>query len=148
MKKVLIVEDEVIIAIDLKSKLERLGYKFLDIVYNSDNLTDKICSLKPDLILLDINIMGSRNGIQMAHIINREFKIPFIYVTSYTDQQTLSEVKETNPIGYVVKPFTIEDIQVELELALFRHKNYNTKSFPDFESLCKNSKLYLAFEMD
>ena len=137
MKKVLIVEDEVIIAIDLKSKLERLGYKVLDIVYNSDNLTDKICSLKPDLILLDINIMGSRNGIQMAHIINREFKIPFIYVTSYTDQQTLSEVKETNPIGYVVKPFTIEDIQVELELALFRHKNNNTKSFPDFESLCK-----------
>ncbi len=141
MKKVLIVEDEVIIAIDLKNKLETLGYTVLDIVYNSDKLTDRISSLHPDLLLLDINIMGSRNGIEMAHIINKEFQIPFIYVTSYTDKQTLSEVKETNPIGYVIKPFTMEDIRVELELALFRYSNRKAPIFPDLEMINKKIKI-------
>ncbi len=141
MKKILIVEDEVIIAIDLQKKLETLGYTVLDIVYNSDNLTDKINSLNPDLILLDINIEGSRNGIEMAHIINEKFKIPFLYVTSYTDQQTLSEVKETKPIGYVVKPFTIDDLKVELDLSIFRHSSKSGSGFPNFDTINKNMKV-------
>ena len=141
MKKVLIVEDEVIIAIDLKNKLEKLGYKVLDIVYDSDKLTDRIQTLKPELILLDINIKGSRNGIEMASIINKEFKIPFIYVTSYTDQQTLSEVKETEPIGYVVKPFTLEDLRVEIDLSLFRYSNLKATLFPDLETLNRKVKI-------
>ena len=135
MKRVLIVEDEVIIAIDLKKKLEKLGHKVLDIVYDSDKLTDRIQALQPELILLDINIKGSRNGIEMARIINKEFKIPFIYVTSYTDEQTLTEVKETAPIGYVVKPFTLEDIRVEIELSLFRYSNLKAPLFPNSETL-------------
>lgn len=141
MKKLLVVEDEVIIAIDLKSKLEKLGYEVLDIVYDSDKLTDRIGSLDPDLILLDINIAGSRNGIEMAHIINRDFQIPFIYVTSYTDQHTLSEVKETNPLGYVVKPFTIEDLRVELDLSTFRYKSQKESGFPDLKVINKHAKI-------
>ena len=141
MKKLLIVEDEVIIAIDLKNKLEQLGYEVLDIVYDSDKLTDRIKSLNPDLILLDINIMGSRNGIEMGHIINKDFQIPFIYVTSYTDQHTLSEVKETKPLGYVVKPFTLEDLRVELDLSVFRYKNKKETGFPDLEAVNKVAKI-------
>jgi len=139
MKKVLIVEDEVIIAIDLKSKLQQLGYTVQNIVHNSDVLTDKLILHKPDLILLDINIMGSRNGIEMAHIINEEHKIPFIYVTSYTDKHTLDEVKKTNPLGYIVKPFTLEDIKVELELSLYRLGNNDQPRFP---SLNRGNELY------
>jgi len=135
MKKILIVEDEVIIAIDLKSKLQSLGYTVTDIVDNSDVLTDKIVSNKPDLILLDINIMGSRNGIEMAHVINKEHKIPFIYVTSYTDKHTLDEVKKTNPLGYIVKPFTLEDIRVELELSVYRSTQMNAHGFPTIDRI-------------
>lgn len=133
MKKILIVEDEVIIAIDLKSKLTQLGYHVLDIVYNSDQVTDKIVSLKPDLILLDINILGTRNGIQIAELINENYKIPFVYVTSYTDQHTLEQVKKTKPAGYIVKPFTLEDIRVELELSISRTKRTNILSLPNLE---------------
>lgn len=135
MKKILIVEDEVIIAIDLKSKLQKLGYTVTDIVHNSDVLTDKIKSQNPDLILLDINIMGSRNGIEMAHVINKDHKIPFIYVTSYTDKHTLDEVKKTNPAGYIVKPFTLEDIRVELELSFYRSGKLNDQKFPSIERI-------------
>lgn len=135
MKKILIVEDEVIIAIDLESKLKQLGYTVMDIVHNSDVLTDKIVLHNPDLILLDINIMGTRNGIEMAHIINETHKIPFIYVTSYTDKHTLDEVKKTNPLGYIVKPFTLEDIRVELELSLYRLKNNTQQAFPSLERI-------------
>lgn len=135
MKRILIVEDEVIIAIDLKNKLTQLGYEVLDVVYNSDILTDKLISLNPDLILLDINILGTRNGIEMAHIINENHKIPFVYVTSYTDKHTLEEVKKTNPLGYIVKPFTLEDIRVELELSIYRLKNNSSNSFPTIERI-------------
>jgi len=141
MKKILIVEDEVIIAIDLESKLKKLGYTVLGIVYSSDNLTDKIVSLQPELILLDINIMGSRNGIEMAHIINENHKIPFIYVTSYTDKMTLEEVKKTNPLGYIVKPFTLEDIRVELEMSLFRMDTRASGAFPSIEKINAHYKV-------
>ena len=142
MKKILIVEDEVIIAIDLKNKLIQLGYDVLGIVYNSDGLTDKIICLKPELILLDINILGSRNGIEMAHIINEKFQIPFVYVTSYTDKHTLEEVKKTKPSGYIVKPFTLEDIKVELELSIYRINNEsNINTFPSLDRLNESFKI-------
>ena len=141
MKNVMIVEDEVIIAIDLKQKLESLDYKVLDVVYDSDKLTDRIKLLKPDMLFLDINIKGSRNGVEMAHIINKDFGIPFIYVTSYTDQQTLTEVKATKPIGYVIKPFTLDDLRVELQMAEDRYNDRQENAFPSIEKLNQNLKV-------
>lgn len=141
MKKILIVEDEVIIAIDLKNKLTQLGYEVLDIVYNSDEVTDKIVLLKPDLILLDINILGTKNGIEVAEIINTNHKIPFVYVTSYTDQHTLEQVKKTAPAGYIVKPFTLEDIRVELELSISRTKKPVSTTLPNPDVIKSSFKI-------
>ena len=141
MKRILIVEDEVIIAIDLQNKLEKLGHTVVGIVHSSDKVTDKIVSHNPDLILLDINIVGSRNGIEMAHIINEKHQIPFIYVTSYTDKHTLEEVKKTSPIGYIVKPFTLEDIRVEIELSLYRLSRNSNNTFPSIERINDTYKI-------
>ena len=137
MKKlrVLIVEDEVLIAQDLKRKLIRLGHEVLGVIYNSNHVTDAIVAKTPDLILLDIHIKGERNGIEMAHLINAHYQIPFIYVTSYADQKSISEVQKTDPIGYVVKPFDENDLKVEIEMGLHRLQKMQSPSFPTRETL-------------
>ena len=77
----------------------------------------------------------------MAHIINERFKIPFVYVTSYTDKHTLEEVKKTNPVGYIIKPFTLEDIKVQLDLAFSRVSNSSENLFPNLENINKVYKI-------
>lgn len=125
MKKILIVEDEVLIAMDLEQFLVKLGYTVVDIIHNSDHVFGAIEKQNPDLILLDINIKGSKNGIELGNLINEQHQIPFIYVTSYSDPRTIAEVKSTNPSGIVMKPFDTEQLQLELEKAV---KDINDKA--------------------
>ncbi|MCB0736751.1 MAG: response regulator transcription factor [Bacteroidetes bacterium] len=123
--KIIIVEDEPLIADDLKSTVEELGHKVSALV---DNANDCIMLLKeelPDLLLLDINIKGGIDGIMLADMVNKEFKIPFIFITSYTDDETLSKVKVQRPAGFLVKPF--EDREVKSAIALGIH-NFNSVS--------------------
>ena len=120
--KIHIVEDEIIIAEDIASSLESFGYEVTGI---SDNATDafkKIKSTIPDLILLDININGPIDGVQIASIIKQDYNIPFIFLTAFTDKKTIERVKNTDPIGYIVKPFEEKDLEITIELALYKHK--------------------------
>lgn len=124
MKKarILIVEDEPLIADDIAMILGKGGY---DIAEICDNATESEAQLRkelPDLVLLDVNIGGERDGIQLAHQINSEFKIPFVFLTSYYDNNTLKRAKATNPSGYVVKPFDHGDLIANIELALMKNK--------------------------
>ena len=92
-----------------------------------DNAQEAIDFLKAnndkiDVALLDINLNGELDGIDLANIIKAEYGIPFMFVTSYTDDKTLERAKHTSPIGYIIKPFTTEDLKTNLEIALFNHQ--------------------------
>lgn len=119
---ILIVEDEPLIADDIAMILERNGYQINEIVDNAEDALNELKSKKPDLILLDVNIEGDKDGIQLAHQINKDFQIPFVFLTSYYDNNTLKRAKATNPHGYVVKPFDEGDLVANIELALMKNK--------------------------
>ena len=104
MKNILIVEDDLIIAEDIKTTIEKLGHNVIDIVVRADNAIEILNSHKVDLILLDITIKGGLNGIDLAEIVNQQFNIPFIYLTSHADPKTVTKAIKTAPQGYVVKP--------------------------------------------
>lgn len=122
MKNILIVEDELLIAEDIKTTIEELGHNVIAIVVRADKAIEILNSQKVDLILLDITIKGGLNGIDLAEIVNQQFKIPFIYLTSHADPKTVNEAIKTAPQGYVVKPFSNSDLYTSIALALENEK--------------------------
>lgn len=138
-KRILIIEDEAIIAAEIEDILKSEGYEVCGKANNGDKALDLFDSLQPDLALLDISIKGSLNGIDLAKHIRSKHNFPFVFITSYSDLNTLNEVKSTMPYGYIVKPFTENDIRSNVEIALFK---FNTESAPLFpEKVQLESKL-------
>lgn len=123
-KKILIVEDEPLIQEHLSACLESIGYEVLNMIDNAQEAIDTLKTQNQDIdiILLDINLNDELDGIDLANIIKQEYGIPFMFVTSYTDDKTIERAKHTGPIGYIVKPFTTEDLKSNLEIALFNYK--------------------------
>ncbi len=119
--RILIIEDEPLIARDLKRIITSYGYEVAGICYNSDNALDVLSKKHYDLILLDIHLQGSQNGIELAHIINKNHKKPFIFITSFADRHTLELAKVTMPVGYVVKPFNDNEVFSAKEIATYRN---------------------------
>jgi len=117
--KILIVEDEPIIASDIEMILQSLGYEITGIEDNAKDALQSIVKNTPDLVLLDINIEGDVDGVMLAQDINARFGIPFVYLTSNTDKMTINRVKRTQPAGFIVKPFSEQEIQSVVEIALF-----------------------------
>ncbi|WP_187262524.1 LytR/AlgR family response regulator transcription factor [Pontibacter beigongshangensis] len=118
--KILISEDEVIIAEDLAACLEELGYETCAIDSGEDTI-NMIRETKPDLVLLDINLRGKADGIDIGLLIKTEFKIPFIFLTAYADKATIDRAKKTEPDGFLVKPFDHKSLRSAIEIALYRH---------------------------
>lgn len=118
---ILIVEDEVLIAQDLKEILEEVGYNKVLKAKNIQEALEKLHENKIGLVLLDINFRGAKTGIDLAVMLNDEFHIPFIFITSYSDDDTISSVKKTNPSGFLLKPFNKDLLLITLELALYKN---------------------------
>lgn len=118
--KILISEDEVIIAEDLAASLEELGYITCAIDSGQDTI-DRIRETQPDLVLLDINLGGDQDGVDIGHRIRQEFDIPFIYLTAYADHATIDRAKKTEPDGFLVKPFDEKSLRSAIEIALYKH---------------------------
>ena len=135
MKKIFILEDEALIAAEIESTLELLGYEVIGKARNGDKAIDFFTRLKPDLALLDINIKGSKNGIEVAHIIKEKYSFPYVFLTSFSDSLTLEKVKPTMPYGYIIKPFTDQDLKTNIELALFKFEQENKNIFPTLQEL-------------
>lgn len=128
--KVLIVEDEPLIARDIQKHLASINYETIGIAYRSENALDMLATRQPDIAILDINIKGSMDGIDIANVINTKHHIPFIYLTSYADKNTLERAKPTLPYGYILKPFDEKDLLTSIEMAVYKHqKNYNSSIF-------------------
>ncbi len=121
-KKILIVEDEFLIANDIRGIVMKLGYAVMGVAKSSVEALWAIKDEKPDIVLLDINIMGDTNGIELAHILNKKHQIKYLFITSYSDYSTVEEMKSTNPHGYILKPFDERDIRVALQIALSNAK--------------------------
>lgn len=115
---ILIVEDEFIISDDLSASLTECDYNVVGIAENVDQFKALMQQHDVDLVLLDINLNQPVDGVEIAHIINSEFKKPFVFVTAFTDAVTIERVKHTQPYGYVTKPFNDVDLQITVELAL------------------------------
>jgi DNA-binding response OmpR family regulator len=116
-KKILIVEDQNIIALDLKKALKRRGYTITGICNNSEDALKLTNENQPDLILMDIMLDGERNGIETAELINKEHTIPIIYLTALTDVDTYLRALKTRPSKYLMKPLEIESLERALEEA-------------------------------
>ena len=116
MGKVLIVEDEFIIAQDLRRIVTGLGYAVMGMAKSADEALKKLSKELPDLVLLDINLIGDVKGTELAVTLRDEYGLNFIYVTSFSDPETLQEMTQTKPLGYILKPFDERDIRVALEL--------------------------------
>ena len=120
--RIMIVEDEWIAAEDTRNRLEDLGYTVSSLASTGTEAIQKAEEDKPDLVLTDIVLEGEMDGIEVAKQIYTRFGIPFIYLTAYADDKILERIKITEPFGYIVKPFTNEDLTIAIELALYKHK--------------------------
>lgn len=126
-KKIIIIEDEALIAIEIESTLEMLGFNVVGHSMSGDEALDLFAKNDADLILLDINIQGSLNGIDLAKIIREKYNIPFVFLTSHSDPNTLEEAKKMMPYGYILKPFNENDLKVNIELALYKFESEQQK---------------------
>jgi signal transduction histidine kinase/CheY-like chemotaxis protein len=120
-KKILIVEDELLVAEDIAFRLKSLGYLITDLVISGEEALRAIRKEQPDLILMDIMLKGGLDGIQTHELINKEYKIPLVYLTSYSDEKTFSRAKLTQPFGYIIKPFEERELHTVIEVALYKH---------------------------
>ena len=121
-QKILIVEDEIIIAEDLQRKLKSMEYDIIGIASSGEEAIKKIKENNPDLILMDIVIHGMMDGIETAAQIHSLFDIPVVYLTAYADEKTLQRAKITEPFGYLIKPFKERELQITIEIALYKHE--------------------------
>ena len=119
--KILIVDDETIVAMDLKATLNHLGYTVCGMVPSGEDALVEITKQHPNLVLMDIVLQGELSGIETAQIVKDRFDIPVVYLTSHTDEATLDQAKVTGPYGYLVKPFESKELKTTIELALYKH---------------------------
>ncbi|MGK5092619.1 response regulator [Deltaproteobacteria bacterium TL4] len=120
--KILIVEDEYIVAESLKNKLENLGYEVVDLVNSGEDAINSTDQLKPNLILMDIMLEGSMDGVEAAEIIHKTHDIPIVFLTAYSDESTLQRAKVTEPFGYIIKPFKERELHSTIEISLYKYR--------------------------
>lgn len=120
--RILVVEDEAIVALDIQSRLRNLGYSVARAVSSGEAAIEAARELQPDLILMDIMLEGEVDGIIAAGRIRERQQIPIIYLTAYADEQTLQRAKATDPFGYIIKPFEDRELAINIEMALYKHR--------------------------
>jgi two-component system, response regulator PdtaR len=120
MSRILVVDDEAIITMQLEERLNAMGYTVAGMAASGEDAIGKARRLLPDLVLMDIVMPGKLNGIDAAKTIGGELDIPVIFVTSYADDAIIAEAKKAGPYGYIVKPFNELEIKAAIEVALFR----------------------------
>lgn len=129
--RVLIVEDEPIIADDIALTLGDLGFIVADMVNTAELALQAIEEKRPDVVLLDIKIKGDKDGIRLAHEINERYELPFVFLSSLYDENTIQRAKSADPGAYVVKPFKEQDLKVAIELALTKKKSRQVVEVPE-----------------
>ncbi len=120
-KKIFIVEDESLFALELESRLTSLGYTVCGIAANGKEAIKKTMKLQPDMVLMDIQLKGDMDGIETARKLKENYSLPVIFLTAYSDKATLQRAKQTQPLGYLVKPIQEMDLMSTLEMAIYKN---------------------------
>ncbi len=147
--KILIVEDEPLIAMDIKGILRRNNYNVIGVAHDSETALDMIYNRQPDLILMDINIEGHKDGVEVAEVVQEKYNIPVIFLTSYSDDNTLARAEKTLPYAYVVKPFEERNLKSAIKIALFSfNSNSSSKTISEASLQSIANEIITKKEMD
>jgi CheY-like chemotaxis protein len=120
--RILVVEDEALVAEEIKRRLNKLGYDVPDTAASGKEAILKAEEFKPDMVLMDIRLKGDMDGLKAAKKIQDHSHLPVIYLTAYADEGTLRRAKITEPYGYILKPFKERELHIAIEMALYKHK--------------------------
>ena len=126
---ILVVEDEGIVAQEIKSRLEKSGYTVCAVAHDGKTAIAQAEKMQPDLVLMDIQLKGDMDGIEAAGLIRDRFNIPAVYLTAFTDPTTLARAKVMEPFGYVIKPFETRSLIVAIEIALHRFRSESERIY-------------------
>jgi CheY-like chemotaxis protein len=116
--RILVAEDETIVALDIKSCLEDLGYDVLGVTDRADEALKLAAAARPDLVLMDIRLKGEMDGIAAAEQIRRRWGIPIVFLTAFSEESTLQRARAAEPLGYIIKPFDDRELQAVIAKAL------------------------------
>lgn len=134
--KILIVEDEMIIAANIALQLSSLGYEVTGIIPRGEEALNSIKQNRPDILLMDLSLKGEIDGIETVQIIQNDYKIPVIYLTANADDLNFNRAKDTNPYAFISKPFKKLDLQRAIELTVSRlQSETNTEKIPSKENI-------------
>ncbi len=129
---ILIVEDEALAGLELRETLEKFNYRIPAVIKRGEDVPEAIVVHKPDLILMDIRLKGFQDGIETAYMVGGEFEVPFIFLSAYSDDETLKRALGTRAYGYLVKPFDEKTLRTTIELALRRSKEFRDRDQDDW----------------
>lgn len=129
--KVLIVEDEPLIAEGIKMHLANTNFNVVGMAYDDEEAMYLLQTKKLDIAILDVNLESVKDGIQIAEYINKSYPMPFIYLTSYSDKGTMDRAKHTSPAGFIVKPFNKKTLLATLEIAVSNFTTINNQHVPN-----------------
>lgn len=119
--KIVIVEDESIVAKDIQNSLKNLGYSVPAVVSSGEKAIEVVHKYQPNLVLMDIMLKGEMSGIEAAKIIKEKFEVPIIFLTAYADEDTIEKAKLSFPYGYIIKPFKEKELETTIEMALNKY---------------------------
>jgi PAS domain S-box-containing protein len=122
--KILLVEDEQIVAKFTEKQLSRAGYKVVASAYTGETAIEKVSSLNPDIVLMDIKLVGSMDGIETADHIRKNYQVPVIFLTSLADDESFQRAKIAEPFGYLIKPIDLKELNRVVDMALYKNKIY------------------------
>jgi len=128
--RILVVEDDPLIAADIEQCLNNINFQVSAVVHTYDDALYQLQHNLPDAVLMDLNLEDETAGIDSGEVINNTYKLPFIYLSSHADRQTLERAKKTFPAGYIVKPFDERDLLANLEIALYNYALKNNVKQP------------------
>jgi CheY-like chemotaxis protein len=118
----LIVEDDFVVASSLQAELEEMGYQIIGLAPSGERALEHARMGRPDLVLMDIKLQGPSDGIETALRLRKEYDIPSVFLTAYADNGILEKAKQSEPYGYLVKPYEHRELQSTIELALYKAK--------------------------
>ncbi len=124
---IIVVEDDEITALNLNLSLQKHGYNVIAVSDNATQAKNKIQAYKPDLVIIDISLDESNDGIELAKVVRQKHNIPFIFLTSYSDDDIIAQAKLTEPYGYIVKPFDPNSLHATIQMAIFKYEIENER---------------------
>ncbi len=154
--RILVVEDQRLIAADIENTLNKLGYAVVGNVSSGEEALSKWDQVRPELVLMDVRLRGEMDGIQAAEIIRVRFNVPVVYMTAYADEETIVRAKKTRPFGYLVKPFNERELRATIEIAFYIHQMEQTiagerakrQAAEEFKALVDGVRDYAIFMLD